>query len=111
MVAGVYGELTADGKQIVLAATGDDFELDRAAAALRRLTMPLEKTDPPGLLLAPATWAAVTQLAFTFNGVSSLGRWMPQARLRDWITEEFLRRCRERAEEQRRNAPKKPPED
>ncbi|WP_431910361.1 PLD nuclease N-terminal domain-containing protein [Nonomuraea jabiensis] len=25
--------------------------------------------------------------------------------------EEFLRRCRERAEEQRRNAPKKPPED
>lgn len=92
MTCGIYGEITADGKGIVLIATGDDYEIDRAAKALRRMTPLLKKTDPPsGTLTAPATWATVTQLAYTFNG-ESLGQWMPQARLREWITAEFLRR-------------------
>jgi SNF2 family DNA or RNA helicase len=92
VTAGIYGEITSDGKSIVLIATGDDYEIDRAAKALRRMTPLLKKTDPPsGTLTAPATWATVTQLAYTFNG-ESLGQWMPQARLREWITAEFLRR-------------------
>lgn len=92
MTAGIYAELSSDEKSIFLAVTGDSWELDRAAKALRKLTMEARRTDPPtGLLELPCTYAAVTQLAFTFNN-DSIGRWLPQARLRAWITEEFLRR-------------------
>jgi SNF2 family DNA or RNA helicase len=93
VTAGIYAELSADGESIFLAVTGDSWELDRAAKALRKLTMLAKKTDPPtGLLEIPATYAAVVQLSFTFNN-DSIGRWLPQARLREWIEAEFLRRC------------------
>jgi SNF2 family DNA or RNA helicase len=93
MVAGVHAELTADGSSIVLAFTGDDFDLDAAAKALKRLTALTEPTDPPsGMRTVAATWANVTQLAHTFNS-GTLGYWLPRPRLREWITQEFLRRC------------------
>jgi SNF2 family DNA or RNA helicase len=92
VTAGIYGELTADASHIILMATGDDWEIDRAAKALKRLTAAAEKTDPPGALKFPATWATVTQLGFTFNS-DAVGRWTPMPRLRQWITAEFLRRC------------------
>lgn len=92
MTAGVYAELSADNSMIVLAVTGDSFELDRAASALRRLTMQAKPTVPKGMLTVPACWAAVTQLAYTFSS-DSVGRWLPQHRLRGWIEAEFLRRC------------------
>jgi len=91
VTAGVYGELSADSQSIVLAVTGDDHELDQAAKALLRMTMLCKKSDPPGMLIAPATWATVTQLAHTFNS-DTLGRWLPMPRLRAWIEAEFMRR-------------------
>lgn len=93
MTCGVHAELSADGKSIILAFAGDDFDLDAAAAALKRLTADTKPTDPPsGMRVIPATWANVTQLASTFNG-GSLGHWLPRPRLREWITSEFLARC------------------
>lgn len=92
MTAGVYAELSADGRHVILAFTGDDYELDRAAKALKKLTALTEKTDPPtGMRTAPATWATVTQLAYTFSS-DATGRWLPQPRLKEWIYAEFLRR-------------------
>lgn len=91
MTAGIYAERTQDGHHIILMATGDDWEIDRAAKALKRLTAAAKKTDPPGALQFPCTWATVTQLGYTFNS-DSVGRWMPMPRLRQWIYDEFLRR-------------------
>jgi SNF2 family DNA or RNA helicase len=91
MTCGVYAELAADGQSIIIAATGDDWEIDRAAKALRRLTPLLEKTEPAGMLRAPATWATITQLGYTFNS-DAVGQWIPMPRLKEWITGEFLRR-------------------
>jgi SNF2 family DNA or RNA helicase len=92
MTAGVYADLTKDGKSVVLEVNGDDYELDQAAKALRMLTPLLKPTDPKGGLVCPATWAAVTQLAVSFNGHPDVGKWMPMPRLKEWIMGEFLRR-------------------
>jgi SNF2 family DNA or RNA helicase len=91
MVAGVYGERSADGSHIVIMAAGDDWELDRAAGVLKRMTPLLRKTDPPGALAMPCTWAAVTQLGHSFTGEYT-GVWCPGPRLQEWIVEEFTRR-------------------
>lgn len=96
MTAGVYAELSKDSQSIVLMATGDDYDIDRAAAALRRMTAQFKPTDPPGALLLPLTWAVVTQLAYTFNN-DTVGRWIPLTHLKQWITDEFLRRHQPRA--------------
>src|SRR5438876_7413516 len=90
MTALIAGEIAAGGHQIILVAAGDDFALDRAAAALRTMTPLLRKTDPPGALAAPLTWAVVTQLGHAFSG--ELGRWAPGPRLSSWIRDELLRR-------------------
>lgn len=92
MTAGVFANLTKDGKSIVLEVSGDDYELDQAAKALRGLTPLLKPTVPKGGLVCPATWAAVTQLACTFNGHPDIGKWMPMPRLQDWIIAEFEHR-------------------
>lgn len=91
MTCGVFGEMTADGQWIILVASGDDHELDRAAAALRRMTPLLSKTDPPGALRCPLTWAAVVQLGHAFDG-RSLGQWVPGPRLREWALAELRKR-------------------
>jgi SNF2 family DNA or RNA helicase len=94
VTAGVYAELTADMKSIVLEVTGDDYELDQAAKALRKLTPLLKPTEPKGGLICPATWAAATQLGATFNNPET-GRWIPLPRLKQWIFDEFMRRHNE----------------
>lgn len=92
MAAGVFGEIAADGKRIVLVVAGDDFELDRAAAALRHMTPLCSPTKPKsGALTAPLTWVTVTQLGHTFDG-GSLGQWFPGPKLNAWILDEFTRR-------------------
>lgn len=90
--AGVFGEISSSGDSLVILATGDDYELDQAAGALRKLTPLLTRTRPPGALGAPLTWPVITQLAHTFNG-GILGQWCPGPKLAAWIQEEFLRRA------------------
>jgi SNF2 family DNA or RNA helicase len=91
VTCGVYGEIAVDGRHVIVVAAGQDWEVNRAAAAIRAMTAPFSKTRPPGALAGPLTWAIVTQLALTFNG-GSLGQWAPGPRLQDWVLAEFTQR-------------------
>lgn len=90
MVCFLHAELVSDGQRIALIADGDDWEMNTLAKALHHICPLLEKSSPPGALLAPATWAAVTQLATTCSG--ELGQWVPGPALTQWIIDEFDRR-------------------
>jgi len=94
--ATVFGELTADGTQIVLIGQGSDWDLDQIAARLRMLTAnPVLVRDADGrdtdAMLVPASWASVVQLGFSFNGFPGFA-WLPQPRLNEWIIAETVRR-------------------
>lgn len=91
MTGGLFGEITADGLNIVLFGTGDDHEQNQMGTILRHMTPLLSQTDPPGGLLCPLTWAAVTQLGYSFRSEST-GQWLPQPKLTQWIIDEFTRR-------------------
>ena len=75
----IHGELTADGNQIVLVSAGTDWEVERTAGVLLRLTALVKRSDPPGALVLPASWQAVVQLSHSLNGT-----WRPGPRLTAW---------------------------
>jgi SNF2 family DNA or RNA helicase len=83
----VHGELTVDSTSIVLIATGNEFEVRRAAKWLGLLTPLVKPSDPPGALTLLATWVAAVQLAHTFGAA-----WRPGPRLTSWLTTETARR-------------------
>lgn len=87
MDATLVGELTADDSRIVLMANGPDYILAGLAKRLHTLTPDFTKSNPPGALTAPATWATVVQLGHAF------GRsWRAGPRLTEWIRGELTRR-------------------
>jgi SNF2 family DNA or RNA helicase len=93
LTATLTGELSADGRQIVLIGSGDDHDLNQLATRLGTLTPLL--TEPDGMeggniMLAPATWPVVVQLGHSFR--NGHGTWQPQARLADWMAAEAARR-------------------
>lgn len=90
--AALFGELSADGRLVILAGQGDPWEMRDIGTALKHIT-PLISKAPGGLVSVPCTWPAVTQLShsFTGNGDGS-ARWVPLPRLREWILAEFTRR-------------------
>jgi SNF2 family DNA or RNA helicase len=76
----VHGELTADGRRIVLMAVGvADHWIATASRQLQLMTPLIKPTVPPGALSLPLTWAAVVQLAHTY-GLA----WRPGPRLTAW---------------------------
>ncbi|MEV6413873.1 DEAD/DEAH box helicase [Kribbella sp. NPDC051718] len=84
----IYGELAADGRDIVLVAGGGPAEdVAYAAKLLQQLTPLVSKSDPPGGLTLAATWPAVIQLAHIFGD-----RWRPQPALQAWATQQMLAR-------------------
>lgn len=86
----IVGELVATGDRIALVAggLGDDVEaVAQAARHLKTLTPLFAKSDPPGALMAPATWATVVQLAATFGDA-----WRPGPALQAWIAAETAAR-------------------
>jgi SNF2 family DNA or RNA helicase len=85
--AALYGELTADGKAIVLIGTGPDQAIAQFAARIQLMTPLIKPSDPPGALLLPATWAAVVQLSHLFGPA-----WRPGPRLTEWLMAETLLR-------------------
>jgi hypothetical protein len=90
----LFGELTGDGKRIILIAQGDSWQLNQAGLQLKHIT-PLVSKAQGGALYVPATWATVTQLAHTFTGSGNgdgPARWVPLPRLQAWILAEFTRR-------------------
>lgn len=89
----VVGELTADDYRIVLVSTGGAIWAKRFALWLKAATPLLSKSDPPGALVLPATWAGAVQLAHI------LGRaWQPGPRLKAWVAEQLAARARVGAE-------------
>jgi SNF2 family DNA or RNA helicase len=83
----LHGELSADGKTLVLIGTGPDHAIAQMAARIQLMTPLIKPSDPPGALLLPATWAAVVQLSHLFGA-----SWRPGPRLTDWLMAETLRR-------------------
>lgn len=83
----IHGELTADGKRIVLIATGQDHEVAYYAKLLATLTPLFKASKPPGALITAATWAGVVQLSMALGPV-----WRPGPRLVEWVTAELARR-------------------
>lgn len=76
----IVGELTADGRNIILMANGADWELAHATAAMQLCTPLIKRSKPPGALVLPATWPAVVQLAETFGP-----NWAPGVALTEWV--------------------------
>lgn len=86
----IHAEITAGRESIVLLAggLGAPEEVALAAKQLKALTPLFSKSDPPGALTVPATWAAVVQLRATFGD-----RWAPGPGLLAWINEQAALRC------------------
>lgn len=102
--AAVFGELTADGQDIIVVAQGDDHQLDQIRARLAMLTPLVTPVDVDGnpvrrgdydrytdAVSVPCTWATVVELGFSFSGFPGYS-WEPQDRLNDWATAETIRR-------------------
>lgn len=88
----LYGEITSDRRDIVLmGVNGADWEYQEITANLQLITPLLRKSDPPGAILVPATWATVTQVAKTFELTPHI-QWTPGPGLQQWIMAEILRR-------------------
>lgn len=89
------GEVSPDGKVIILDAIGGDWQLKTISDALRHLTaMPkIFKHKYDGKMHVPLTWAIVTQIA----KIAELKgfRWRPEPDLNQWILDEFTRRFTE----------------
>jgi len=104
VTATLFGELTADGTDIILVGQGNDWEMDQLQARLGMLTMDVTPVDIDGnpvregdwsrytdALKVPATWAAVVELGFSLNGYPGFA-WVPQERLNAWSAAETIRR-------------------
>lgn len=93
MVA-IHGEKVDGREELILVAVGPDHEVAHAARYLETLTPLFSKTEPPGALSTPLTWAAVIQLQVTFGE-----SFVRHERLQAWINAEAARRgAAERAE-------------
>jgi SNF2 family DNA or RNA helicase len=84
----LHGELTPDGRTIVLIGTGTDLAIAQMAQRIQLMTPLIKPSDPPGALLCPATWAAVVQLSHLFRTA-----WRPGPRLTQWLMAETVLRA------------------
>lgn len=82
----IHGELTADGKTIVLIPT--DAAIRSVLPALKLATPLMSKSKPEGAILVPATWAAVVQLAHMLGPA-----WRPGPRLIEWTQAAMMTRA------------------
>jgi SNF2 family DNA or RNA helicase len=85
--AAVFGELTADGQQIVVVVSGDAWSQDKALDELAELTAKVKPT-PDGLAFTVAlNWPTYIQLSCTFGKY-----WTAGNRLQTWFFGELARR-------------------
>lgn len=94
----IYGELTADRRDIVLMALGGTEEVAVAAKRLETMTPLFHKSNPPGAMTVAASWPVTVQLAHVFGDA-----WQCGPKLQEWCTAEVLRRTNRL--EQRYTAP------
>jgi SNF2 family DNA or RNA helicase len=84
----IYAEASADRQTLILMAAGDDpHAIATSAKRLELLTPLFSKSDPPGALTTPLTWATCVQLSAMFGRY-----WKPLPGLQAWIAEETARR-------------------
>jgi SNF2 family DNA or RNA helicase len=88
----LHGEIAADGRTVVLFATGPQVE--QIAAALALLTPTISSAGKPdvnpiGALKVPLSWALCVQMAAQFPAV-----WRPGPRLQAWLFEQVRARIR-----------------
>jgi SNF2 family DNA or RNA helicase len=95
MAATLHAELDAAGSTVILVAVGDSTDVNQMAQALKHVTPGFKRSEPPGALLMELSWAGITQLAHTFDGIAEHGFWVPGPRLRAWIAAEFEARVSE----------------
>ena len=93
----VYGEVSPDGTQLLVACRGDAHAKSRFADVLRSLTPAFGPTDDGDVMAVPLSWAAVTQLAHAFTGAASWDgspglHWTPGPGLCQWLMAEIIRR-------------------
>jgi SNF2 family DNA or RNA helicase len=78
--AEVFGELSANGRDIAIIVTGDPFSVQQAAAKLAQLTPKGTVVGDGHALTMPCTWPTVVQLSMTFGPAwhygGALQRWM-----------------------------------
>ena len=92
-VGALHGELTADGRNIVLMSAGNDWDQYAIAVRLSKLTA-LTKDTGTGAVTIPCTWANVVQIGHSFGQATGLA-WVPHERLAAWIAGECARRMAE----------------
>jgi SNF2 family DNA or RNA helicase len=89
--AEVYGEVTADGKTLVLITQGDAYAVSQAAARLEDVTPLMSDSaktlGQPGGMTCPLTWPAVVQLQACFGR-----QWRTGPHLQAWVEEQIRRR-------------------
>lgn len=94
----LHGELTADGKDIVLIAAGDDWQRSQIAARLDKITALWESATiggrKTGAVTVPCTWANAVQLGYSFAQLADVA-WVPHKRLAAWLAKECARRYAE----------------
>jgi SNF2 family DNA or RNA helicase len=92
----LFGELTDDGRQIVVIGTGPAHDQNQIGVRLHSLTA-LGKSAKDeygnftGARYYPATWPVMVQLNWTFNH-NGAPQWFPSERLTEWLIREMVRR-------------------
>lgn len=76
----VHGEISANGKDVVIMAAGPDYAVAAEAKKLALITPLVRRSDPPGALLMPLSWPGCVQIAFTFGQ-----SWVPGPKLTKWL--------------------------
>jgi hypothetical protein len=90
------GEMTADGRHMVLWATGSAHDKKNIAERLHLLTAAGESAldengQPTGARYYPLSWATIVQLGFIYNHDGQTV-WKPWPKLTEWIIAETIRR-------------------
>jgi SNF2 family DNA or RNA helicase len=93
----LHGQITADGRHMVLMTTGSAHDQKNIAERLHMLTAAGESArdehgQPTGARYYPLSWAVIVQLGFLFNHDGGRPVWQPMPELAEWIIAETLRR-------------------
>jgi SNF2 family DNA or RNA helicase len=92
----LHGQITADGRHMVLLTTGSAHDQKQIAQRLHLLTASGESAldengQSTGARYYPLSWATVVQLGFIYNS-GPRPVWQPMPELTEWIIAETIRR-------------------
>jgi len=93
----LHGQITADGRHMVLMTTGTAHEQKNIAERLHLLTAHGESArdehgHATGARYYPLSWATIVQLGFLYNHDGGRPVWQPMPELAEWVIRETIRR-------------------